>query len=179
MKIYIDKSKTHGKGLFAAKDIKKGEIVFITKGKRINFLISNKEQAQKAGLNWFGFGKNQWLDVKNNYCDNLNHSCDPNVGIKGKVVMVALRNIKKGEEITLDYSANEADIFWSFRCNCGSKNCRKIIKSIQFLPINYFNKYKLYIPKYYKSVFNKFNLSNFKDNKELIKKWVNFIKAEY
>lgn len=175
MKIYIGKSKLHGKGLFAAQDIKKGEIVFIIKGKKVNFLIDSEKSAKIAGLNWVGIGKNEWIDPIN-HCVYFNHSCDPNTAIKGKVTVVALRDIKKGEEITFDYSLNESDIFWHIKCNCGSKNCRKIIKSIQFLPQKNFERYIYRIPKYYRWVFSKFNSANFRNFKELKGAWLNFIK---
>jgi len=177
-KICIRESKTHGKGLFALRNIKKSEIIFIIKGKKVNFLINNKKQAGIAGFNWIGFGKNKWID-STNYGLYLNHSCDPNSAIKGKVTVVAIRNIKKGEEITFDYSLNEADIFWHIKCYCGSKNCRKIIKSIQFLPKKTFVKYISHIPKYFKQVFKKFNVSNFKNLKDLQVKWVDFIKKDF
>jgi len=107
MKIYIDKSKLHGKGLFANKNIKKGEIVFIIKGKEKKFLINNKKQAEIAGLNWVGVGKNLWIDP-DKYCIYFNHSCHPNTYLKGKVTVVAKKDIKPGEEISFDYSFNES-----------------------------------------------------------------------
>ncbi len=39
----------------------------------------------------------------------------------------ASQDIKKGEEITFDYSSTEADPYWKMKCKCGSFNCRKII----------------------------------------------------
>lgn len=175
MKIYIEKSKLHGKGLLASKNIKRGETIFIIKGRKINFLIDSKKSAEVAGLNWVGVGKNEWVDPIN-HCVYFNHSCDPNTAIKGKVTVVALRNIKKGEEITFDYSLNESDIFWHIKCNCGSRNCRKTIKSIQFLPQKNFKISMSRIPKYYRQIFEKFNISNFKNFKELETAWLNFIK---
>src|SRR3989338_3663068 len=177
-KIYVKESKTHGKGIFALKNIKKGETIFIIKGKKINFLINNKKQAEIAGFNWIGFGKNEWIDPTN-YGLYLNNSCNPNSAIKGRVVVIAIRNIKKGEEITFDYSLKEADIFWHIKCHCGSRNCRKTIKSIQFLPYKIFNKYKLHIPEYFKKVFKKFNISNFKNLKDLQNEWISFIKKDF
>jgi hypothetical protein len=176
-KIYIGKSDLHGKGIFASKNIRKGEVIFTVKGEKINFLIDNKEQAKKAGLNWFGFGKNQWIDVENNYCNNLNHSCNPNSGIKNKIHIIALKNINKDEEITFDYSINEADIFWSFKCNCGHKNCRKNIKSIQFLSTDLYNKHKSFISRYYQMVYRRFNINHYKNTKDLKKEWINFLKT--
>ncbi|MFA6076941.1 MAG: SET domain-containing protein-lysine N-methyltransferase [Candidatus Paceibacterota bacterium] len=178
MKIYIGESKTHGKGIFAKGDIKKGEIVFIIKGKKVHFLIDSEESAKVAGFNWIGVGKNEWIDpVK--YALYFNHSCNPNSAVKGKVTVVALCNIKKGEEVTFDYSFDEADIFWNIKCNCGSKNCRKIIKSVQFLPKKTFNHSIQHMPKYFRRVFKKFNITNFENLKELRVAWLNFIKRSY
>ena len=178
MKIHIEKSKLHGKGIFASRNIKKGEIVFIMKGKKIKFLINSEQQAKIAGLNWIGIGKNEWIDP-NIYGSYFNHSCNPNSAIKGKVIVEALQNIKKGEEITLDYSLCEADIFWHIKCECGAKNCRKIIKSIQFLPQKTFAKNISMVPKYYRQVFRQFNISNFKNPKDFKRKWVNFLKKDF
>jgi uncharacterized protein len=41
--------------------------------------------------------------------------------------MEAIRDIKKGEEITYDYATSETLNNWKMECKCGSKNCRKII----------------------------------------------------
>ncbi|HAE36862.1 MAG: Nuclear protein SET [Candidatus Nomurabacteria bacterium GW2011_GWF2_35_66] len=179
MEIYKGESKLHGVGLFALKNIKKGKIVLVVKGERIKFLIDSDDQAKTAELNWFGFSKNTWIGVSNNLCDFINHSCNPNVGVKGQVTLVAIRDIKKDEEITLDYSLNEADIFWNMKCNCGEKNCRKIIKSIQFISKEKYKKYKKYIPQYFKNVFLNFNILNFKNIEELKIKWVDFLKSNF
>ncbi|MFA7315506.1 MAG: SET domain-containing methyltransferase [Candidatus Paceibacterota bacterium] len=175
MKIQIGKSKLHGKGLIASRDIKTGEILFIIKGKILSFLINNKAQAKIAGFNWIGLKKNVWIDPIN-YGLYLNHSCDPNSAIKGKVTVVAIRPIKAGEEITTDYSLTEADIFWHIKCSCGSKNCRKIIKSIQFLPDKTFQKYANHIPDFFKRIFKRFKISKFQNINELENRWVNYIK---
>jgi len=178
MKIYIGESKLHGKGLFASRDIKKGEIIFIIKGKKINFLIHNKKQAKIAGFNWIGFSKNMWINPVH-YGLYYNHSCEPNSAIKGRVTVVAIRNIKKGEEITFDYSLNEADIFWYIKCSCGSKSCRKTIKSIQFLHPKKFEKHKSCIPKDFRKIYEKFKSSEFENPKELEAGWVDFIKKDF
>ena len=76
MKVYIGKSKLHGKGLFASKDIKKGEIIFNIKGKKVNFLINDKKAAKIAGFNWIGIGRNSWIDPIDLGL-YFNHSCNP------------------------------------------------------------------------------------------------------
>lgn len=168
----------HGKGIFAKRDIQKGEIVFLVKGRKIKFLIDSEKQAKIAGLNWVGMGKNEWIDPTK-YCVYFNHSCNPNSEIKGKVTVLALRNIKKGEEVTFDYSLSEADIFWHIRCHCNNKNCRKIIRSIQFLPRKIFNQDISSIPKYFQYIYKKFNASSFSNKQELQKKWIGFIEKGF
>lgn len=176
MKIHIRKSKMHGKGLFASQDIKKGETVFIIKGKKVKFLIDTKKKAKVAGLNWVGISKNEWRNPSK-HCVYFNHSCDANTAIKGHVTVVALKNIKKGEEVTFDYSTTEADIFWRFKCNCGAKNCRKVVESIQFLSKNTYRHYMPYIPKYFRKVYNEFCYTNFKNKKKFEDSWIKFIRT--
>lgn len=174
MKAHFGKSKLHGKGVFATKDIKKGETIFILEGKKVKFLINNEHQANIAGMNWVGYDKNTWIDPIH-FSVYLNHFCTPNSFIKGKKKIAARFDIKKGEEITIDYSLNEGDIFWEMPCHCGAKNCRKIIKSIQFLPLKTFEENINFIPRYFQKVYKKFNISNFKNYSELKTKWIDFI----
>lgn len=153
--LHVGKSSIEGVGLFANKDFKKGDIVFIFKGKPIDWEVSD-EKSSLYGPNWVGIGKSKWLDViaPGIY---INHSCNPNCGIKGKVSVTALRNIKKGEEILIDYAITEIDKLWHMDCNCGDKNCRKIIRSIQYLPKKIYSKYAPYIPTYFMKVYKKSN----------------------
>ncbi len=150
--IYHSTSKINGTGVRAGENIKKGEMIQRIKGEAKFFIPHNKEESL-AYPNWVGTGKNKWIDpdYPNQY---LNHSCNPNSGIKGKVTMVALKNIKEGEEITVDYSIIEGDDRWEMKCNCGAKSCRRIIKSVQFLPEVQFKKYMPYIPKYFQRLHN-------------------------
>lgn len=151
--IYHTKSKINGLGVFAGENIKKGEVIQYIKGEAKFLAIKNKEDSLSYP-NWIGIGKNKWIDP--NYPNQyLNHSCEPNSGIKGKVTMVALKDIKEGEEITIDYSIIEGDDLWEMKCNCGNKNCRQIIRSVQFLPEKVFKKYLPYIPKYFKDIHTK------------------------
>lgn len=58
---------------------------------------------------------------------HLNHSCSPNVGFNKGYNFVAMRNIKKGEELFWDYSYDESNPDFSMKCSCGGKHCRKVI----------------------------------------------------
>lgn len=157
-KFYVGQSKIHNKGIFAIRDIKKGEIISHFVGKPKFLLVTNKKESLSYP-NWVGIGKNRWIEIKAPEI-YINHSCDPNAGIKGKILIVAIKDIKQEKEITFDYSIIEGDLLWEMNCKCGVKNCRKTIKSIQFLPKKQFNKYIPYIPNYFKSLY-------FKNHKKL------------
>jgi D-alanine-D-alanine ligase len=55
-----------------------------------------------------------------------NHSCDPNTAYRG-LDLVALRPIRAGEELTLDYAACCDESMPPFHCACGAPGCRGII----------------------------------------------------
>jgi len=71
----------------------------------------------------------------------VNHSCNLNAGIKNNVILFAIKNIKKGEEIKFDYSTTVDEDDWTMKCECHQKNCRKIIKDFKYLPKNTQKKY--------------------------------------
>lgn len=53
-----------------------------------------------------------------------NHSCDPNAGFDADGVLVALREIEPGDEITYDYLAHPLPASpWNFKCGCEAEGC--------------------------------------------------------
>lgn len=126
-------SKSYGFTYFAKKDLKKGEIVMSGLGKIINhqtphFSVQIGYAKHFLPAKWTG---RYW-----------NHSCDPNTYIKnrpdGFPDMVALRNIKKGEEITYGYWMTE--FAWikdaeerRIKCKCRTKKCKNKILSFSGL----------------------------------------------
>ncbi|HEX8559830.1 MAG TPA: SET domain-containing protein [Pyrinomonadaceae bacterium] len=53
-----------------------------------------------------------------------NHSCDPNASFDGGGMLVAVREIEAGEEITFDYTAHPLPASpWNFKCCCGAEAC--------------------------------------------------------
>ncbi len=125
-KVYISETKHNGKGIFAGENIGEDEEIFTINGKVIStFYIPFLSW---IGKRWIGIGRNKWIKPnKDNFIYYTNHSCSPNSEIKDKVKLIALRDIKKLEEITFDYSKTEADPYWKMECKCGSKNCKKVI----------------------------------------------------
>jgi SET domain-containing protein len=56
----------------------------------------------------------------------INHSCEPNVGFAGNIVLVAMRDITPGEELTTDYALFD-DYDGEMECRCGAVSCRRTI----------------------------------------------------
>jgi len=152
VKVSINDSRIGGKGVFAINKIKKEEKVFRFSDNLI-FLNHKPGCDCKVCKRCISLKKNLWLHPeKNSFGWNLNHSCNPNCYVKERDIF-ALKDIKKQEEITIDYSATAVDEKWKMReiCGCKEKNCRKIIRSIQSLPENFFTKYKGFMPRYAQS----------------------------
>lgn len=53
------------------------------------------------------------------------HSCDPNCSVDMHTrTFTAVRAIKAGEFVTMDYAQTEAHLFRDFDCACGAESCR-------------------------------------------------------
>lgn len=124
MDVVLRNSKIRGKGVFATRDFKKGETVIILHPKSIISKedMSSLSEDEQNHTTYAGSGKYYVMGSPERF---VNHSCDANTYFKEKKD-VALRDIKKGEEITTDYSLNGIED-WKMECNCGSKKCRRII----------------------------------------------------
>jgi hypothetical protein len=123
----IGRSHT-GLGLFATKPIKRLAYIATYRGPRLTNEESDRIEARGAAY-LFEVSKTVTIDgsPRYNVARYINHSCRPNakpIGRNGGIVIVALRRIEPGEEITYDYGK---DYFWYFKeiggCRCD--HCRK------------------------------------------------------
>jgi len=127
----IIKRNSKGRGVYTGRVFKKGEVICKVTGKVKSWkemIISFDKYSYIMHPLQIGPKKYFELDVPYIF---LNHSCSPNAGIKGETTLFAIRDIKKGEEITFDYSTT---IDESFVCKCGSKNCRGAVSDFFALP---------------------------------------------
>ncbi len=154
-KVKVSSSGINRRGIFAVKPIKKDEIIavwggFIITEREFNKLSKKRfkhidDYATKIAEGFYLVScKNGGLEDD----DFFNHSCDPNAGIKGQIMIVAMRDIKTGEEITYDYAMTDAGYDYSFKCFCASKACRKIITTNDWKKPNLQNKYRGYFSWY-------------------------------
>ncbi len=119
--VIVKKSKINKKGVFAAKDFKKGETVIVWKPKMISG--AEAENASAAHKHFIVKDGKKYLLMRSPE-RFVNHSCDANTRVRGQAD-VAIRTIKKGEEITSNYGAEECLI--PFTCRCGQPKCRGLI----------------------------------------------------
>jgi hypothetical protein len=61
--------------------------------------------------------------------DSINHSCEPNCGMRNATTIVAMRVIAIGEELTFDYAMSDASAYDEFDCNCGTSLCRGRVRA--------------------------------------------------
>ena len=120
-------NSSEGVGRFANQDIKEGWIIAIIGG----LLVGEPD-----GMIAMPIGEGLYLNQAHMlYRATTNHSCNPNCKVVGFNKIIAKRYINKDEEITIDYgtiSVGDGKVIFD-NCNCKSKNCRKTIRTNDYL----------------------------------------------
>ncbi len=125
------RSRIHGLGLVAEEPIDRGDVVAVKWG----------ELVDRATLaDYMDVANDNYLPITDSLCVApvsqhgrgesmiyINHSCQPNVGLMGNVVLVARRLITRGEELTIDY-ATFLDGAFRMDCKCGAARCRRVVR---------------------------------------------------
>jgi uncharacterized protein len=125
--VHTAKSPIHGTGVFSAAPISPGEVVLRIDDSRV---VTDAEPLDPAKgefehhCDYLAHGKVVLMQPPERF---INHRCDPNTftrTIAGDRYVVALREIRSGDEITYDYCVNgDGDTAWD--CSCGSLACRR------------------------------------------------------
>ncbi len=126
-KTAVRPSPIHGRGLFATADIAKNEIVAI-KGGHIVTREQLREITPRLGPVEIQIDDDLFIapvtdDEREGSMLYSNHSCDANLGIRGEITFVAMRDIPAGEELTHDWATTDDDDYF-IECKCGAPNCR-------------------------------------------------------
>lgn len=150
-KTKVRKSPIEGCGLFAVRPIKKGEVVGIKGGHIIDWQTLKRHESV-IGDSYLQIDDNFVLaPLKKNEIKKimmfLNHSCGPNVGVRGEITFVAMRNIKRGEELTIDYAMVDAGRY-RMKCACGKGDCRRMVSGDDWKNKKLQKKYKGYFSRY-------------------------------
>ena len=131
MKLYkIKKSKIDKYGLYANCNIGKGTKIIEYKGKIISTKKSETDPKFDNGKAIYLFNINKRYDLDGDFKFNkarlINHSCDPNCEVFGKgfkVWVFAMKDIKKGDELSYDYGFSFDQDYKQYPCKCGSRKC--------------------------------------------------------
>ena len=144
-KAVVRRTRKYGRGVFARQRIRKGEIIAVFDGPLIDddFEPWTDDLFQHA----IQVGPREWRDSKG-IARLINHSCDPNCGIKDLVKIVAMRTIEPGEQITWDYEMTEKNPWFRMRCRCGSPICRRVIGDFRRMPKAIRRKYGNFISEW-------------------------------
>lgn len=126
-KTEIRESKIHGRGLFATADIAKGDVVAV-KGGHIVTREQSRDITPKLGPVEIQIGDDLFIAPVTDEERELsmlysNHSCNANLGMRGEITFVAMRDISAGEELTHDWCTTDDDDY-SVPCKCGFAKCR-------------------------------------------------------
>ena len=136
---------THlGKSVFAARPFKKRDVITQFTGERIHKSKIPKSYRGERDR-YMQIGPEEFLGPSGEIDDLINHSCEPNAGLKfskAGILLVAITDIQKGEEITWDYSTTMFDNSWKMKCDCRKENCRKIIGDFMLLDRKTQEKYR-------------------------------------
>ena len=111
----------HGRGLFARSSIAAGEIVAVKGG----HVLTHAQWAAlepTLGAAEIQIAEDLFIapvrpDHRHGSMLYTNHSCDPNLAIRGQIVLVAMRDVAPGEELTIH----------TLDCRCGSPRCRHTV----------------------------------------------------
>jgi uncharacterized protein len=137
-RITVRRSGVHGKGVFAAAHLAKGEQVMEYKGERISWKEALRRHPHDPDepnhTFYFALEDNRVIDGKvgGNSARYINHSCAPNCEaeeVEGRVFIHTLRDIEPEEELNYDYGLVidgrlTKKLQKEYECRCGSKKCR-------------------------------------------------------
>ncbi len=113
-----------GKGVFAVTSVQAGEVLAVWGGRVVDTDALRRLPPVKRRLILQVEEDLFLLTTREGPADWVNHSCEPNAGLSGQVVLVAMRDILPGEEVCYDYAMSDSNPFDEFICRCGAANCR-------------------------------------------------------
>lgn len=123
--IEVKFSLIHGRGLFAGCDINEGEVVMPINGEIISGDECERREDENNNVYIFWKDDDTYIDTVNSEkIKFINHNCDPNCEVdednEGALMLYAIKDIKAGDEITIDYDYEE--IYEDCSCNeCDNK----------------------------------------------------------
>lgn len=122
-----------GRGVFVRRAVRAGDPILELRGEAIDFAATLRKGDRECDA--LQIGPDLYLDLEppGRF---INHSCDPNSGIRDGVRLVALRDLRRGDEVLFDYSTTMSENHWIMDCQCGMPGCREVIRDFRWLPFD-------------------------------------------
>jgi uncharacterized protein len=141
-----------GKSLFAKRSFVKDEVIIVVAGKVVTYntdytvpidhdlRIEPREPGNEAQF--------------------LCHSCEPNVGVRDRTLIVALRDIVVDEEVLISYAMlgyeyghersqdGRMPISYDLSCCCGAARCVGVLQCYKHMPPEWRQRYRTYVSDY-------------------------------
>ena len=129
-RLLLTHSPIHRWGVYAGEAIGAGQKIIEYTGERISRVATKRRYTERPHNYLFTLDSYWTLDgaVGGSGAEYINHSCEPNAYAEVKQERIfyhALRDIRPGEELTLDYRF-EKDVD-RVECRCGTAACRGTI----------------------------------------------------
>lgn len=132
-----------GRSVFADELIQPGEIVLEFLGE-----LFTREQyiecLEPHNNHFLQIDEDLFLGPSRTPDNYINHSCSPNCGLMfqhQRIYLSAIREIKRGHELTFDYSTSMDEDHWEMDCICGEDACRGRVRDFRHLPSTVQRKY--------------------------------------
>lgn len=130
MHLIVRSSRIHSRGCYTILPITEGTFVVEYTGEHITCDEANERYEDQRDTYLFGLDDGEHVIDGDGVAAFINHSCEPNCEsdeIDGQVWIIALRDIKAGEELTYDYCLYDGDD--ESPCACGAATCRGTLYS--------------------------------------------------
>jgi hypothetical protein len=139
-------SAIEGQGVHAVEVIAGGEVVAVKGGHILNGpAVAGLPDAIRDSA--FPIAADRFLaaltrDEYDGVMMRVNHSCEPNVGMGGNVLLVSMREIAAGEELTIDYALFLGDPGFAMECRCGTAACRGVVRGTDWMRTDLRERYR-------------------------------------
>jgi hypothetical protein len=115
------------RGVYALETVMEGEVLAVWGGRIITRANLDRLPGDRHRLALQVEEGLYLLSIREGPEDWINHSCNPNAGLLGQTVLVAMRKIDPGEEVCFDYAMTDGSPYDEFNCRCGESCCRGLV----------------------------------------------------
>jgi uncharacterized protein len=151
-KVEARTSPGRGTGVFAREPVAAGELLAMWGGRVVSGAALMQLPPVIRSLSLQIDADLYMAPIEPEDADRVNHSCNPNAGIRGQVGLVAMRAILPDEEICFDYAMSEANDFDDFDCQCGAPDCRGRVSATDWQRSDLQARYRGYFSTYIQSL---------------------------